>query len=133
MEAVAGDADVTFLLTTNRADLLEEVLAARPGLIDHAARLPLPDAAARAALPPGANGSTPARGSAGDQGAALRVSARHLNLALDELLDSWHDLTRVLLGSRPMRGADAIIRPVLPTSAPPADPGIGPAAPAESG
>jgi hypothetical protein len=44
----------------------------------------------------------------------LRVSARHLNLALDELLDSRHDLTRVLLGSRPMRGADAIIRPVLP-------------------
>ena len=50
MEAVAGDADVTFLLTTNRADLLEEVLAARPGLIDHAARLPLPDAAARRRL-----------------------------------------------------------------------------------
>jgi cell division protease FtsH len=186
MEAVADGADVTFLLTTNRADLLEEVLAARPGLIDHTARLPLPDAPARRRLlrlyqgslrisrasvsavvtrtdgvnasfmrellrraavyaadaraaraapavasgtAPRAIGSTAAsgalrtgvnasgrlgQGSAGDQGAALRVSARHLNLALDELLDSRHDLTRVMLGSRPMRGADAIIRPVLP-------------------
>ena len=50
MEGVGDDADVTFLLTTDRADLLEEALAARPGLIDHAARLPLPDAAARRRL-----------------------------------------------------------------------------------
>ncbi len=222
MEGVGGDADVTFLLTTNRADLLEQALAARPGQIDHTARLPLPDAAARRRLlrlyqgslrisrssvsavvtrtdgvnasfirellrrasvyaadgrgaraavlaevnalaPAAANGSSPLRatGSAAgldhgvvqvpghgaapaevhgaaangavpadgtppasgtapasspapDQAAPLRVSARHLNLALDELLDSRHDLTRVLLGSRPMRGADAIIRPVLP-------------------
>jgi cell division protease FtsH len=219
MEGVGDDADVTFLLTTNRADLLEEALAARPGLIDHTARLPLPDAAARrrllrlyqgslrisrssvsavvartdgvnasfirellrraavyaadgrgaraaalaevnavaaaAANGPAplqatgsakglrsgavqlpvngsprpevngsahaevngsapANGVTAANGAAPDQDAPLRVSARHLNLALDELLDSRHDLTRVLLGSRPMRGADAIIRPVLP-------------------
>jgi len=35
-------------------------------------------------------------------------------ISLDELLDSRQDLTRVLLGSRPMRGADAVIRPVLP-------------------
>ena len=50
MEGVGQDADVTFLLTTDRADLLEEALAARPGQIDHAARLPLPDAAARRRL-----------------------------------------------------------------------------------
>jgi hypothetical protein len=63
-----------------------------------------------------AHGSSPATGHGGapDQAAPLRVSARHLNLALDELLDTRHDLTRVLLGSRPIRGADAIIRPVLP-------------------
>jgi cell division protease FtsH len=209
MEGVGDDADVTFLLTTDRADLLEEALAARPGQIDHAARLPLPDAAARRRLlrlyqgslrisrpsvsavvartdgvnasfirellrraavyaadgrgtraaalsevnalapatangsgpvqatvqvpvngsapavvngsgPAEVNGSAPAHGVTAANGAApgqavpLRVSARHLNLALDELLDSRHDLTRVLLGSRPMRGADAIIRPVLP-------------------
>jgi hypothetical protein len=55
----------------------------------------------------------------------LRVSARHLNLALDELLDIRHDLTRVLLGSRPMRGADAVIRPVLPHLRPSRDPKLG--------
>ena len=47
-------------------------------------------------------------------GLPLRVTARQLNRALDELLDSSHDLTRVLLGSRPAHGADAVIRPVLP-------------------
>jgi hypothetical protein len=50
MDGLAGDADVTFLLTTNRADLLEKALAARPGRVDHAAELPVPDAAARATL-----------------------------------------------------------------------------------
>jgi hypothetical protein len=175
MEALSDDANVTFLLTTNRADLLEEALAARPGQVDHTARLPLPDAvarrrllrlyqgglrisrasasevvsrtegvnasfirellrraavhaadgrAARAAVLAPVNGSAaaPAHRSAGsrlhgpapDPAAPLRVSARHLNLALDELLDARHDLTRVLLGSRPMRGSDAVIRPVLP-------------------
>jgi SpoVK/Ycf46/Vps4 family AAA+-type ATPase len=39
-----------FLLTTNRADLLEPALAQRPGRMDHAALLPLPDAAARRRL-----------------------------------------------------------------------------------
>ena len=63
-----------------------------------------------------ANGSASGHpgGPAPDPAAPLRVSARHLNLALDELLDTRHDLTRVLLGSRPIRGADAVIRPVLP-------------------
>jgi hypothetical protein len=60
------------------------------------------------------NGPALANGAAADQAPPLRVSARHLNLALDELLGSQHDLTRVLLGSRPMRGADAVIRPVWP-------------------
>jgi hypothetical protein len=175
MEGLSDDANVTFLLTTSRADLLEEALAARPGQVDHTARLPLPDAvarrrllrlyqgrlrisrasasevvsrtegvnasfirellrraavhaadgrAARAAVLAPANGAPadPAHGPAASQpdgsapvpAAPLRVSARHLNLALDELLDTRHDLTRVLLGSRPMRGADAVIRPVLP-------------------
>jgi SpoVK/Ycf46/Vps4 family AAA+-type ATPase len=188
MEGLSDDANVTFLLTTNRADLLEEALAARPGQVNHTARLPLPDAMARRRLlrlyqgrlrisrastyevvarTDGVNASfirellrraavhaangraaraavlAPANGSAGhqlsgsaangsaagpvngcvagqpggsalDPAAPLRVSARHLNLALDELLDTRHDLTRVLLGSRPTRGADAVIRPVLP-------------------
>src|SRR5260370_37927800 len=50
MDGLAADIDVTFLLTTNRADLLEEALAARPGRVDHAAELPVPDAEARGRL-----------------------------------------------------------------------------------
>jgi cell division protease FtsH len=196
MEGLSDDANVTFLLTTSRSDLLEKALAARPGQINHTARLPLPDAVARrrllrlyqgglrisraaafevvartegvnasfirellrraavhaadgraaraavlapatgsaavlaaaapahgsAAAPAHGSAAAPANGSAAgqpggpapDPAAPLRVSARHLNLALDELLDTRHDLTRVLLGSRPMRGADAVIRPVPP-------------------
>ncbi len=47
MDGLGADVDVTFLLTTNRADLLEEALAARPGRVDHAVELPVPDADAR--------------------------------------------------------------------------------------
>jgi ATP-dependent 26S proteasome regulatory subunit len=50
MEGLNSAADVTFLLTTNRADLLEPALAARPGRVDLAAELPLPDADARRQL-----------------------------------------------------------------------------------
>jgi hypothetical protein len=50
MDGLSEDANVTFLLTTNRPELLETALAARPGRIDHAAELPLPDAGARRKL-----------------------------------------------------------------------------------
>ena len=50
MDGLDEDLDVTFLLTTNRPDLLEAALAARPGRVDHAAELPLPDAEARRRL-----------------------------------------------------------------------------------
>jgi hypothetical protein len=50
MDGLAGDADVAFLLTTNRVDLLEPALAQRPGRVDMAVEIPLPDAAGRAAL-----------------------------------------------------------------------------------
>jgi ATPase family associated with various cellular activities (AAA) len=50
MEGLGSDMDVTFLLTTNRADLLEPALAQRPGRVDHAVLLPLPDADARRQL-----------------------------------------------------------------------------------
>jgi ATP-dependent 26S proteasome regulatory subunit len=44
MDGLAADADILFLLTTNRPDVLEPALAARPGRIDEAVELPLPDA-----------------------------------------------------------------------------------------
>jgi len=157
MDGLTSDADVTFLLTTHRPDVLEEALAARPGRVDHTARLPLPDAAARRRLlrlyqgnlrisrataaavvdrtdgvtasfikellrraalhaAVGTNGkltrSPPAAGTL--TATTLRVTSRHLNRALDELLDSRNQLTGLLLGGRAARGADAIIRPVLP-------------------
>jgi SpoVK/Ycf46/Vps4 family AAA+-type ATPase len=50
MDGGAPDADLLFLLTTNRADLLEPALAARPGRVDVAVEISLPDAAARQRL-----------------------------------------------------------------------------------
>ena len=43
MEGLAEDEDLLFLLTTNRPDLIEPALAARPGRIDLALEIPLPD------------------------------------------------------------------------------------------
>jgi cell division protease FtsH len=50
MDGAAADADLLFLLTTNRADLLEPALAARPGRVDVAIEIELPDADARRRL-----------------------------------------------------------------------------------
>jgi hypothetical protein len=50
MDGVGSDADVTFMLTTNRADILEYALADRPGRVDLAVEIPRPDAACREAL-----------------------------------------------------------------------------------
>jgi hypothetical protein len=50
MDGVAGDADIAFVLTTNRADLVEPALAQRPGRVDLAVEVPLPDAAGRRRL-----------------------------------------------------------------------------------
>ncbi|GAA4201628.1 AAA family ATPase [Microbispora amethystogenes] len=50
MDGVGADADITFVLTTNRADVLERALADRPGRVDLAVEIPRPDAAGRAAL-----------------------------------------------------------------------------------
>ena len=46
MDGLADDADVVFVLTTNRVDLLEPALAARPGRIDQAVEINLPDSGA---------------------------------------------------------------------------------------
>ncbi len=130
MDGLNSGADVTFLLTTNRADLLEPALAARPGRVDLAAELPLPDADARRQLirlyqghlvldltRPEAviertEGVTAAflkellRKAAllacedddSDSDGPIRVTDVHLDAALDQLLDSRNQLTRVLLG-----------------------------------
>jgi ATP-dependent 26S proteasome regulatory subunit len=43
MDGLRDDADVIYILTTNRADLLEPALALRPGRVDLSVELPLPD------------------------------------------------------------------------------------------
>jgi hypothetical protein len=129
MEGLNSAADVTFLLTTNRADLLEPALAERPGRVDLAAELPLPDAAARRALirlyqahlvldgvdvdavVERTEGVTApflkellrkaallaAEDDTSGEG-TIRVADGHVRTALDQLLVSHGQLTRVLLG-----------------------------------
>jgi ATPase family associated with various cellular activities (AAA) len=50
MDGLGDDSDVIFLLTSNRPDLLEPALAARPGRVDLAVEVPLPDADCRRRL-----------------------------------------------------------------------------------
>jgi DNA polymerase III delta prime subunit len=50
MDGLREDADVLFILTTNRPDQIEEALVSRPGRIDQAIEFPLPDDDGRAKL-----------------------------------------------------------------------------------
>jgi hypothetical protein len=50
MDGLGPRAEVIFLLTTNRPEILETALAARPGRIDQAVAFPLPDEAGRRRL-----------------------------------------------------------------------------------
>jgi ATP-dependent Zn protease len=128
MDGLAEDADVVFLLTTNRVDLLEPALAARPGRVDQAVVLDLPDADARRQLFALYSGSLVVDESrldtiidrtdgvtasflkellrraaviAATAGSTdLAVSAAQLDAALDELMDTRNAMTRVLLGGR---------------------------------
>lgn len=50
MDGLREDAEVIFVLTTNRPQQLEAAIASRPGRIDQAIEFPLPDAAGRRQL-----------------------------------------------------------------------------------
>src|SRR5215470_5782280 len=50
MDGLREDADVLFILTTNRPDQIEPALVSRPGRIDQAIEFPLPDEEGRAKL-----------------------------------------------------------------------------------
>ncbi|CAI3798977.1 AAA family ATPase [Pseudarthrobacter sp. MM222] len=50
MDGLDNDADVAFVLTTNRVDMLERALAQRPGRVDLAVDIPLPALAERVGL-----------------------------------------------------------------------------------
>lgn len=129
MDGLASDADVAFLLTTNRADLLEPALAQRPGRVDLAVEIPLPDLPAREALmrlyaralPLSAEALLEAARCTGGTTASFArelmrrttliaaelgrpITDDDLRAALGELLDDGETLTRSLLGSVPPAG-----------------------------
>ena len=128
MDGAAPDADLLFLLTTNRADLLEPALAARPGRVDVAVEIALPDAPARERLlrlygqgvplalteddvnlaVERTDGTTASflkelirrsvLESLHDDPALTAVTGAHLARALDDLLDAAQAVTRTLHG-----------------------------------
>lgn len=140
MEGLGEDADLLFLLTTNRPDVIEPALAARPGRVDLALEVPLPDAVARGRLVDLYAGEVELSGdersaiverTEGVSGAFVKELMRQATLraatdgrsatgadvtaALDELLDERSALTRRLLG-QPAHGApgDGVAGPPLP-------------------
>ncbi|PWU02844.1 MAG: hypothetical protein C5B53_01165 [Candidatus Melainabacteria bacterium] len=127
MDGLRDDADILFLLTTNRPDILEPALAARPGRIDQAFEMPLPDDGCRRRLfilysngltmeikdsnrfIQKTEGASPAfirelfrRAAlcAANDGEELIVKDQHLEEALYELTVQGGDLTKSLLGFR---------------------------------
>ena len=50
LDGLDADADIAFIMTTNRVDVLEPALAQRPGRVDLAVEIPLPDEADRVRL-----------------------------------------------------------------------------------
>ena len=50
LDGISDDADILYVLTTNRPDILEPALAARPGRVDLAVELPMPDPEGRKRL-----------------------------------------------------------------------------------
>lgn len=125
LDGLDGDADVAFVMTTNRVSVLERALADRPGRVDLAVEIPLPGLPERERLFARYAGSLPfsaaalsaaaerAEGTTGSfakelmrrsvLGAALRGTEPEdddLTAALDSLLTERSALTRKLLGTR---------------------------------
>ncbi|WP_052574010.1 ATP-binding protein [Haloferula sp. BvORR071] len=128
MDGLADDADLLFILTTNRPDVLEPALAARPGRIDQAIQIPPPDEDCRRRLfelyGKGLKVETKNLGGLikrleGVSAAFIRellrkaavhaaletskgkiaVKERHLEAAVAELMVAGGDLTKSLLGA----------------------------------
>jgi hypothetical protein len=125
MDGLADDADILFVLTTNRPDLLEPALAARPGRIDQAVEVPIPDAESRrrlfelygkglkvtATIEPYVDRTKGASAAfirellrkaalfAADDGGELELKERHFDEALHEMVVEGGNLTKSLLGA----------------------------------
>lgn len=127
MDGLSEDADILFLLTTNRPEILEPALASRPGRIDQAIHVPLPDRECRARLIDLYSEGMTVRLSdrealiekmegvsaafirelmrkaalfaADESNDGIVVEDRHVNEALHELVVEGGELTRQLLGA----------------------------------
>ncbi|HMP53923.1 MAG TPA: ATP-binding protein, partial [Candidatus Melainabacteria bacterium] len=126
MDGLSDDVDVLFFLTTNRPDVLEPALAARPGRVDQAYEIPLPDRECRKRLfelyiegmdvevedmepyvkrTQGASGAfiaeimRKAALFAAADGEPIVVKDNHMDEAMHELLVVGGTLTKSLLGS----------------------------------
>ena len=125
MDGVGADTDTTFVLTTNRVEIVEHALTDRPGRVDLAVEIPRPDADARErllrlytkelplVLPDPATMIAATEGVTAsfirewarravlrslDQDSQTRLAEPTLRTALDELLDERSALTRNILG-----------------------------------
>lgn len=125
MDGLKEEADILFILTTNRPEALEAALASRPGRVDQAIEFPLPDEAGREklvqlyakgfALPPDLVKEI-VRRTGGVSAAFIKellrrivqfhieregteVNATDVDLALDEMLFSGGSLNLKLLGA----------------------------------
>ncbi|GAA1994579.1 AAA family ATPase [Microbacterium pumilum] len=131
LDGLDGDADVAFVMTTNRVDVLERALAERPGRVDLAVEVPLPERAERerlyrhysrglafsdAALDEAAANTEGVTGSFAKElirrsvlnaaAAGEEVGDSHLTAALTGLMDSRQHLTRRMLGTDPDASPD---------------------------
>jgi hypothetical protein len=131
MDGLEDDADIVFLLTTNRPDILEPALASRPGRVDQAIEVPAPDAECRrrlfalygrSLLLPDPSIDSWVRRTEGvsaafirelmrraalfaaDEGLDVLVTDRHVDQALHELIVQGGELTKSLLGARGAAG-----------------------------
>ena len=140
MEGLDEDADIIFVLTTNRPELLEPALASRPGRIDLAVELPLPDAVGRerlldlysdgldhaisdwTAVVDATEGTSPAfirelmrRAALHAAEAGGQVTEDHLHASVDELRHQSGRLTASLLGAeRPPAQAPRLVTEPAP-------------------
>ena len=143
MDGLAADADITFILTTNRADLLERALVERPGRVDLAVEITKPDLEARqrlfrlygADLLASGHFTEEAVRTAAEQTEGVTASftkelirrcvinaAQHgrpptdadVGQALDEMLSDAESLTRTLLGGEGRAIGDEQPPPWLP-------------------
>ena len=131
LDGLDGDADVAFVMTTNRVDVLERALAERPGRVDLAVEVPLPERAERErlfrhysreigfsedVLSEAAGNTEGVTGSFAKElirrsvltaaVAGEDVTDAHLVAALTDLMDGRQQLTRRMLGSTPSDTTD---------------------------